>query len=228
MKNFIITVAALLIFVALMLLGIWAFDHFTSRPSMVLTSETCEAPCWYGIQPGVTTSWEAYEILSGIDVITNKSIYGEYDRSGVVTSWYWLFQRPASDGGGSVYVSEDRVKAISILTVDSLKLGDFIKKFGEPERYWTEIGYGENREYLEISLFYPQKGYVVNLVIDTEEESKQAEVKSSSQVMRVTFFKPELMDDLLETRILIDKPKDARAGSFNPWTGYGVISYAGE
>jgi len=100
-------------------------------------------------------------------VITNNSVYGESDKNETVTSWYWFFHRPAADGGGLVYVADDRVTAISILTVESLKLGDFIKKFGEPDQYWTEIGYGENREYLELSLFYPTKGYVVNLVIDT-------------------------------------------------------------
>jgi len=192
---------------------------------MVLTNDVCEAPCWYGIQPGVTTSWEAYEILSAIDVITNNAIYGEYDRNEAVTSYFWYFQRPASDSGGSVYFADDRETAISILTVDSLKLKDFIAKFGEPDQYWTEIGYGEIREYLEISLFYPTKGYVVNLVIDTVGDSKQAEIKGSSQVMRVTFFKPELMDDLLETSLLIDTPKGARKGRFIPWTGYGTVTY---
>lgn len=228
MKNFIITVAALLGIFAIIMLVIWAADHFTSRPSMVLTNDTCEAPCWYGIQPGVTTSWEAYEILSNIDMITNKSIYGEYKKDGTVTSWYWFFHRPASDGGGSVYVTDDRVTAISLLTVDSLYLKDFIAKYGEPDQYWTEIGYGENREYLEITLFYPNKGYAVDLVIDTEGDSKQVQIKGSSQVMRVTFFKPELMEDLLETRILIDTPKGARTGNFIPWTGYGLISYFGQ
>ena len=225
MKNFIITTAAILGVVAILILGIWGLDHFTSRPSMVMTNNECEAPCWYGIQPGVTTSWQAYDILSTIDVITNNSIYGEYDRNGAVTSWYWLFHRPASDGGGSVYVANNRVTAISILTVDSLKLRDFITKYGEPDQYWTEIGYGENREYLEITLFYANKRYVVNLVIDTEGDSKQVEVKGSSQVMRVTFFKPDLLNGLLETRILIDKTKSARKGTFIPWTGYGTITF---
>jgi hypothetical protein len=228
MKNYFITTAAILGFVAITMLFLWGANHAISRPSMVLTNDACEAPCWYGIQPGVTTSWEAYEILSAIDVITNNSIYGEYNKKEAVTSYYWFFQPPASDSGGSVHFEDDRVTAISILTVDSLKLKDFIAKFGEPDQYWTEIGYGELREYLEISLFYPTQGYVVNLVIDTEGDSKQAEIKGSSQVIRVTFFEPELMDDLLETSLLIDTPKGARKGSFIPWTGYGMVSYSNQ
>lgn len=224
MKNFIITVVAILGFVAIIMLVIFRVNEFTLRPSMALTNEVCEAPCWYGIQPGVTKSWKAYDILSGIDVITNESIYGEYDHGGAVTSWYWFFRRPASDGGGTVYFADDRVSAISLLTATSLKLEDFIDKFGEPDRYWTEIGYGENREFLEFSLFYA-KGYVVNLIIDTDSDSNQVKIKGSNPVMRVTFFDPKRLDDLLDTRILIDTPKEVRTGSFIPWTGYGTISY---
>lgn len=226
MKDFMITVAAILGIVALVLLGIWGLGQITSRPSVVLTNEACEAPCWYGIQPGVTNSQKAYDILSEIDVITNKSIYGDYDKNDSVLSWYWYFQRPASDGGGTVYFADDRVTAISLLTAPSLNLDNFIEKFGEPDQYWTEIGYGDNREYLEISLFYPTRGVAATLVIDIEGDSKQVEIKGSDRIMRVTFFDPSLLDDLLETRILIDTPKTARTGSFNPWSGYGTISHA--
>lgn len=225
MKDFIITTLAILGIVAVLLLVIFAVNNVLLRPSVVLTSDTCEAPCWYGIQPGVTNSQNTYDILKEIDVIPENSIKEEYDRDGNITSWYWFFQRPAPDGGGTVYFSEDRATAISLLTATSLKLEGLFEKFGEPDQYWTEIGYGDNREYLEISLFYPTKGIVATLVIDTEGESKQVEIKGSSRIMRVTFYNPTLLEDFLETRILIDTPKWARTGNFNPWMGYGTISY---
>jgi hypothetical protein len=225
MKDFIITTLAVLGIVAIILVVITTVNNVSLRPSVVLTSEACDAPCWYGIQPGVTNSQNAYDILKEIDVIPTNSIKEEYDRDGNVTSWYWFFQRPAPDGGGTVYFSDDRATAISLLTANSLKLEELIEKFGEPNQYWGEIGYGENREYLEVSLFYPVKGIVASLVIDIEGESKQVEIKDSSRIMRVTFFEPNLLDDLLETRILIDTPKWTRTGSFNPWSGYGTVSY---
>ncbi|MBA3073443.1 MAG: hypothetical protein FP831_07600 [Anaerolineae bacterium] len=118
MKDFIITVVAILGIVAVILVVIAIGNNVSLRPSMLLTSEACDAPCWYGIQPGVTKPQEAYDILSEIDVITNKSIYGDYERDGTVTSWYWFFKRPASDGGGTVYFSDDRATAISLLTAN--------------------------------------------------------------------------------------------------------------
>jgi len=228
MKDFIITAAAILGVVAIIMLVISTVNDFSLRPSVVLKNDTCDAPCWNGIQPGVTKSQETFVILSEIDVIPMNSIKEKYDKDGKITSWSWFFRRPAPDGGGTVYFADDRATAISILTATSIKLEDFFKKFGEPDKYWTEIGYGENREYLEFSLFYPTKGYVVNLIIDTEGDSKQVKITESSQVMRVTFFKPELLDDLLETQILIDTPKGARKGSFISWTGYGNVTFISE
>lgn len=228
MKNFIYSLAAILGVVGLILLGLYALRNFNRRPSMVLTSDSCDAPCWYGIEPGVTSSIETLDLLSQMEDIDQNSLTSEVDREQTITSYYWFFQRPAEDSAGSVYFADDRVTAVSILTVDSLKLGNFFEKFGEPDEYWTEIGSGEDREFLQIALFYPTKGYVVNLIIDFEGDASQVEINESSRVLRVTFYDPDLLQDLLKTQILIDKPLLARTGSYTPWTGVGLININNE
>lgn len=223
MKSFFKAAGGILLAVAAILLILTAIRNINRRPSMVLTSETCKAPCWYGIQPGVTDSWTAFETLSQIEGINVNSIMGEYDRDDQITSYYWYFQRPAEDSAGSVTFANDLVTAISILTVDSLNLGDFLDKFGEPEKYWAQIGRGENRDYLTVMLFHPENGYAVEVVIDFEAGAKQVEIKESTPVMRVTFFDPEKYQQLLQTTLLIEQPFAARTGSFVEWKGYGFI-----
>lgn len=223
MKSFLKTVAGILAVVAIIVLVLTALRNINRRSSMVLTSEECNAPCWYGIQPGVTDSWTAFEILNQIEGVNGNSITGEYDRDEHILSYYWYFKRPAEDSAGSVYFSNDRVTAISLLTVGSLQLDDFFEKFGEPENFWTLTGHGENRDYVSVTLFYPEKGYVVEVVIDYESDMTQVEIKGSTPVMRVTFFNPEKYQELLQTQLLIDQPLAARTGSFAQWTGYGLI-----
>jgi hypothetical protein len=48
------------------------------------------------------------------------------------------------------------------------------------------------------------------------------EVKPGTPVFRVTFFSPYMYEELLETRILIDKPARGRA-PLQIWEGYGSI-----
>lgn len=228
MKNFFYSLAGILGIIGLIMLGLYALRNFNRRPSMVLTSDVCDAPCWYGIDPGQTSTIEALDLLSQMNEIDQYSLSEESDHNDTVTSYYWYFQMPAEDSAGSVYFTNDQVTAVSILTVDSLKLGEFFEKFGEPDEYWTEIGTGENREFLRVTLFYPTNGYVVNLIIDIEGDVKQVEIKESDQVFQVTFFEPALLQDLLKTRILIDKPLLARTGSFIPWTGVGTININNE
>jgi hypothetical protein len=54
------------------------------------------------------------------------------------------------------------------------------------------------------------------------EGSDQLEIKGSAPVFRVTYFSPDMYKELLETRILIDKPARGRA-PLQIWEGYGRI-----
>jgi hypothetical protein len=225
MKNFLKTVAGIMFFIVVAVGVLTFLRNYNRKPSVILTSTECSAPCWYGIKPGQSNSSQVYTILERVDGVNKDSIMGDYDRNDKLTEIYWFFQRPITDGMGSVYLDNDLVTAISILTQNSLKLDDLFGKLGQPEQYWAEIGHGENREYLEVILLNPTKGYLADVVIDIENDANQIEIQGTTPILRVTYFAPEMFQELLETRILIDRPTNARTSAFQTWSGFGIISF---
>ena len=131
----------------------------TRQPSVITSDIVCNPPCWSGIQPGETDAAQVYGILGHLNGVSKELIMPEYDKDDNLIGIYWYFERPVEDGTGSVTIKDDRVTALTILTVNSLKLSDLFQRLGEPEAYWTEIGHGEDREYLDITLLYPTRGY---------------------------------------------------------------------
>lgn len=223
MKIYLKTVGGLVLFFILAIGGLTLLRNFNRQPSMILTSTACEPPCWYGITPGETNANQVYAILDQLESVDKGTITEGYDREFKLNKIYWYFQRPAEDSLGSVNIQDERVTAITILTINSVKLGELIEKLGQPEKVWTEIGRGENREYVNVLLFYPAQGYLVDVLVDLEWNADQVEIKDSTPVYRVTYFAPELFEELLATRILINKAVISRSGSWQAWAGYGTI-----
>ena len=225
MKDLLKTAAGIVLVIAIIVGFLTYVRNFDRRPSVVLTNTECNPPCWYGIRPGKTNFSQAFAILDGLEIVNKDTIAGEDDKDGRPTEIFWAFQWPAEDSAGSVFFEDDRATAISILTVNSLKLADLFEEVGQPETYWAEIGYGENREYLDVVLFYPAKGLLADVVIDIPYGADQVEIKPTTPVFRVTYFVPEMFPELLQTRILIDKPLNARTGAFQTWSGFGIIPF---
>lgn len=224
MKTFLKTVGWLVLFFAVALGLLYGLRNFNREPSVLFTNTTCEPPCWAGIQPGITTYQQIYARLNLVEQIDQTSIAENYNRDGSNESIFWYFSRPAEDSAGSIYLLNNQVSAISILTVGSLTLTGIIEKLGAPDQYWSEIGVGENREYTDIFLLYPEKGYCIELVIDLRDSSGSVTVKEKTPVYRVTYFDPKLYQDLLKTKLLITTPTKDRKGSFQAWTGFGTIT----
>ena len=225
MKEFIKTSAGILLLIAGIVGFLTLLRYLDRQPSVVLTDAICEPPCWHGIQPGKTNVTQVFDILDGMESVNQATIAGEDGQDGWPVEIFWAFQRPAEDSTGSVFFKDRQVTAISILTVNSLSLEDLFEKYGQPEQYWAEIGYGENREYLDVVLLFPTRSLLADVVIDIADGASQVEIKPTTPVFRVTYFDPQMFAELLGTRILIDKPASARTGSFQTWPGFGIISF---
>jgi hypothetical protein len=225
MKSFLKAVAGLVLFIAAAVGIITLVNNLTRHPSSILTSD-CTPPCWYGIQPGETTMGEALEILDGFEEVNQNSIMLETGRnSSEIEKVSWRFQRPGRDSGGSVQLEDERVVAIRILTIGSLTLADALNQFGQPDQIWTQIGTGQAREFLEITLLYPTQGYVVAAIIDLEGKNDHVDLQESTPIYRITYFDPSQFEELLETRALIDQPMVSRKGSLKPWPGLGPLNF---
>lgn len=227
-KKYLLSVVGIIAFIALAIGLQYLFKDLTSRPSVVLTSDECDPPCWYGITPDQSNSSQVYEILENLDEINLVEFSGEYDKNEELKSYYWFFERPTADSGGSVYFTNDQVTVIEILAVNSLTLKELFTKLGEPEQIWKEIGFGENRKYLDVFLLYPNAGSLAEVLLEIEYGDTQVTLKEKTPVYRVAYFAPPRFPELWETQILINIPVTARTGTFTPWQGYGSISLDSE
>jgi len=225
MKNFLLTIAGIVLFIIFIVGAFTLVKIIMSTPSVILASTECDPPCWYGIRPGQTNSSQVDEILRRQGVVNIDTIIGNEEGNDEITHITWYFQRPAVDGIGTIYFDKDEVTAINILTANSLKLADLFKKLGQPEKCWTVIGYGENREYLDVVLLYPTKGYLAEVVININNGSNQVKLETTTPVFRVTYFVPEMFQELWEARELLDISIDPQMGTFQAWSGYGMLSF---
>ncbi len=223
MKDFFKVTGALLLFIIGFLGFMTLARNFNKQPSVVLTSTQCDPPCWYNIYPGRTRTYQAYAVLDQFRGINKNTILGEYDRDEELIRIFWFFEWPVEDQMGSLNIDHDRVTAINISTISSLKLAKLFDRVGEPEQYWTKIGKRDNgEEFLNIVLLSPTKGYAAEVVVDIPLDAKQVEIKAGTPVFRVTYFSPDMYEELFGTRILIDNPLGKNV-PLQTWQGYGLI-----
>jgi hypothetical protein len=223
MKEYFKVTASLSLFI-LGAIGLLTFvRNFNKQPSVILTSTECAPPCWYGITPGQTTSSEVYSALDSLEGVDTDLIFETDNLEGKPTRITWYFKRPVEDGMGSVRIQNDLVTAISISTINSLNVADLFDKLGEPEEYWSELAHGESRDYLNVTLLYPTKGYAVETVIDIQNGADKVEIKASTPVFRVTYFSHEMFQELFGMRLLIDR-SSGESSPLHTWTGFGQVS----
>ena len=169
MKNLWLTILALILFVALALVFIYLLRDIVFQSSTVLTSTECEPPCWNGIRPGETTLTDVSNVLRHIEGVDQQSITANSPiTGGDAESISWFFEPPLRDLSGTAYFENEIVTAISLLTVNSLKLEDVFDHFGEPELVWAEIAPSSYQESVELCLIYLEKGLLIKSMIETK------------------------------------------------------------
>jgi hypothetical protein len=228
MKRFILVVAWLLFFFA-MAYGVLAILAELFRPpSSILTSTECEPPCWYGIYPGESTSWEVMDVLLIQDWVIGRSI-NEWTTGDETTQIAWKFQRPAGDTAGYIYFQDDRVTAISISTIGSLNVSEAFLILGNPKSMVAINKEITTRQWIEINLIYPDDGFLVEVDIDLQAnvQQNQVEITEDMHVYKIIYFDPMLYEDLMESRILIDESMDIITSNIQPWLGLGVVNIEG-
>jgi len=224
MKKFLLTILTLLLIVTLVLLAIFIIRQVIYQPSTILTSTECAPPCWNSIQPGKSTFAQVLNALREMQGVNEQSINTTPVLSGKeVRQIIWLFESPVPDISGTVYFENETVTAISILTVNSLRVGEAFGRLGEPSLVWPEIDPSSYGQTVELSLIYPQKGFLVATQLELKKETNTVEITEKSRVYRVVYFDPAIYQDLLKTRILIYRPPLTRQNSPQPWTGFGAV-----
>jgi hypothetical protein len=95
--------------------------------ALLAPTEGCDAPCFIGIRPGVTTVDEAVELLSSHEWV------GGIDVDLLAIRWRWTGAQPAwidAREPAQIWLDGERVTGIEFKT--RLTLGDMRLTFGEP------------------------------------------------------------------------------------------------
>jgi hypothetical protein len=76
-------------------------------------------------------------------------------------------------------------------------------------------------------LIYPNKGVLVQVDIDLDNSVTQGmvEITEENPVYRVTYFNPELYDQLLGERNLIDESSEIILNNIQSWSGFGLVRF---
>jgi hypothetical protein len=170
-----LTILPALIFAALIaLIRSQPYDDSQLR-EFLTPPEGCPAPCFMGIQPGVTTMSEALAILEDHKWVDSVSIESGYDRGGdyyyeAYLYWYWNRDNPQTksldEDGGTAYIAEGSIVQV-VEIPSSISLGDiqpFAGKAQEvylaesnriPGLYNSLIRYDANDTQVIVALFDP-------------------------------------------------------------------------
>jgi hypothetical protein len=223
MKKFSLTILGLLFFAAIVLVSFFLLRVVFYQPSTILTSTECSPPCWNGIQPGVSTFTQVSNSLMQIQGVDAQSVNTTTSLSGEkIDQIIWLFQPMERDVSGTVFFENETVIAISIMTINSLRVEEAFKLLGEPSLVWPETDPSAERT-VELSLIYPQEGFLVEAQIAMKKETNSVEIARNTRVYRVIYFDPTKYEELLNTRILIRRPLLTRKNTPQPWHGFGLI-----
>jgi hypothetical protein len=162
--------------------------------------------------------------LLEIDEVRPESMNVWYDGDDV-SHIGWMFDRTVRDAAGYAYFRDDRVLALSFITMGSLNLSEAFGLLGEPQLLWTRSRKVEGQEWAEVIFSHPSKGFLleVDRPLTTEPTATSIEIREKNPVDRVTYFDPSQYENFLELRTILREPKEDILGKARPWSGMGAI-----
>lgn len=189
--------------------------------SILLTDESCAPPCWNGIHPGETKSWEAIDILLDTPNVGRIHEIGKERERAI----QWLFKHPVQESGGYLYLIDDLVGAMSFQTYDTFKLAEIFDLLGDPDEFWLRYKKSEYRQWIEVVFVYPLEGYVVRADVElpANVDTSTIEIAPRCPVTRVVYFNPEFYPRLIESRVLFIEDRDTIEERLQLWNGFGEI-----
>jgi hypothetical protein len=211
------------IILCICIFGAAGFLYFLSQQgtSALLSDEKCAPPCWNGINPGETKTWDAIEILLNTPNVTSVHEIGSERERAI----QWLFHHPIKESGGYLYPVDSLVVAMSFQTYDSFSLTEVFDLLGEPNEFWLRYKKSEYRQWIEVVFVYPMEGYVVRADVDLPVNVDMAiiEITPDSPVTRVIYFDSDFYQQLIDSRVFFREDRDTIEERLQLWNGYGEV-----
>ena len=128
-----------------------------------LQSENCSAPCFIGIQPGVTTPQQALSQLRTTDLIS----YVGVSESLETVAWFWNKNHSTlMDDTQIPAMFYDRNEISSITLYTRIRLGDLLLVLDQAGNHRVAIRQTGPYDAYNVDLYYLGRGYVLNAVVN--------------------------------------------------------------
>jgi len=217
--------------------SIIAFSSCSSKPDTSwFTSSPCEAPCWFDIVPGKTTSSELLPLLLENTYIDDKSIANRDVSLKIFNDIYYFNLKNHVEG--EIWLLDDRISSIfwgspgdgEITNSLGLTVGELINKFGEPDFVVrvNDLGPGllpiSDAVHPIVFLINSKKGIVISYDEYRLPKKYHNRVAPDIEVGSLEFFSPDDFDRLLEVgafTMFETETKEDALRRLRPWKGYG-------
>lgn len=216
----------------------WALQSSVDRSLM--TQMPCAPPCWQGIVPGQTTLEEAMKSLQSCKYVAFHDVHlrsvrlTATDTSELqIAQWEGMKDFVARLLGApqaiNLAIFRDRMVECIHTGLDySVRLEDFVNRYGEPETLNLQGGIAKGG-YTTVALFYPEQGLavMVQVKMHRQEQEYTATLERDSLVKSVLYFAPSSMDELLQHPGIqlgiwrIGATRDA----LQSWEGFGQVVF---
>jgi hypothetical protein len=140
------------------------------------TGEPCEAPCWYNLKLGVSTTSDVRSTLAKLPFVDQATFYEyAYDTNELVFGFDCTYYHvPGGGGCGVLETSQDgKLKRIFISVQYNLTLQEVIKKLGVPKFYTTTPSI--NKDICLVEIYWPES----NIEVSIEDSPRKRLCKNS-------------------------------------------------
>ncbi len=217
MTRYLVVSTAVVVFVLTIGAMLDIVRRVTRLPSIVLTDEQCNPPCWNGITPGTTSRDEAYSILEGTRGVNFGTLFDE-TRTAHVAQFSWFFSAPIPDSTGRLFFMGEKVAAILIGTYGSTGIAEVLDMLGPPVAQWTHCAAARGEEWSQTVLLWPEDGYAV--VVDHSascSELTRVRVQRDDRVAQVVYFVSSRLPTLLHSQRIFGPDSEAALADARPW-----------
>ena len=191
-----------------------------------LTGEPCEPPCWQGLTPGESTEEDVGEFIRATRFVDTRTIYrGRITRGGEVVGvsiqWRSTAARSRNVESNSFDIDTGVLEHITIYPDYELTLERLMERYGPPEKYVANLS-GYERQWVDVTLFYPTHGFTVYLALRPDDPTLRPE----SRVARVWYFRAASMERFIELQCeagYLGGSPEKSLESLRDWPGFGPI-----
>jgi hypothetical protein len=196
-----------------------------SKESILIQKTGCQFPCWQSIQPGVTTSDEAIQILLQMPFIDSKPSTSPRKIDDARSYSSWTFQKNIREMGGGITYYNDIVAYIDFDVINKTKIDELVAYYGNPELISVISGQADT-QWLEVSWLYPKQGVLImHFNPHWRLKGTNVDITHNLKVDRVYYFNPDLYETLLENVFFSPSSSDIIQRSIQKWGGYGYYGY---